>query len=64
MKNPNCPDSQYPEFNPATGECFNTQTVERTYHQYQQDTPAIASRSLVLIAIGATIGFVISRKTR
>jgi hypothetical protein len=64
MENPNCPDAQYPEFNPATGECFNTATIERVYQDHINNTPPIASRTVVLLLLGAVIGFAISRKTR
>lgn len=64
MENPNCPDPHYPEFNPATGECFNTTTVERVYQDHINNTTPIASRTVVLLLLGAAIGFIISRTTR
>lgn len=64
MNNPNCPDINYPEFNPATGECFNTTTVERVYQNHINNTPPIASRTVVLLLLGAAIGFIISRTSR
>ena len=64
MENPNCPDTHYPEFNPATGECFNTTTVERVYQNHIDHQYPIASRAVFMLLLGATIGFVISRKTQ
>jgi hypothetical protein len=64
MKNPNCPDARYPEFNPATGECFNTTTVERVYQDHIEHQYPIASRTVVLLLLGAAIGFIISRTSR
>lgn len=64
MNNPNCPDPHYPEFNPETQECFNTETHAQTYKAHTQQQYPIATRSLILIAIGATITFAIARNTR
>ena len=64
MGNPNCPDPAYPEFNPQTLECFNTETVQRVYQDHNSQPYPIASRTVFLLLLGAIIGFVISRKTR
>jgi hypothetical protein len=55
MENPNCPDAQYPEFNPATGECFNVTSVAEGFKEFQQQTnPApIFLGAFVLIALAA-----------
>jgi hypothetical protein len=64
MNNPNCPDIRYPEFNPTTGECFNTATVERVYQDHINNQYPTVSRAAYLLLLGATISFLISRATR
>jgi hypothetical protein len=53
--NPNCPDAQYPEFNPTTGECFNVTSVAEGFKEFQQqtDTTPIFLGVFVLIALAA-----------
>jgi hypothetical protein len=55
MENPNCPDPQYPEFNPATGDCFNITSVADGFKEFQQqnDTTSIFLGVFVLIALAA-----------
>jgi hypothetical protein len=55
MNNPNCLDPQYPEFDPATGECFNITTVAEGFKAFQQqnDTTPIFVGVFVLIALAA-----------
>ena len=64
MNNPNCPDTHYSEFDPATGECFHAVNIERVYHDHINQPYPFASRTVFLLLIGAVIGFVISRKFR
>lgn len=56
MNNPNCPDPRYPEFDPATRECFNITTVAegfKSFQQQQNDTAPIFIGVFVLIALAA-----------
>lgn len=59
--NPNCPDPRFPEFNPATLECFNTETVERTFHEHTQQSP-IAANTLIFVMLVAIAGILIAKK--
>ena len=60
MENPNCPDAQYPEFNPETGECFNITTVETSFKQHQENTNTIMSAG-ILITIAVTVTFLMRK---
>jgi hypothetical protein len=60
MNNPNCPDAQYPEFNPATGECFNITTVETSFKQYQENTNTMMSAG-ILITIAVAVTFLMRK---
>jgi hypothetical protein len=55
MENPNCPDPHYPEFNPATSECFNVESVAQGFQSFQQqtNTTPIFIGGFVLIALAA-----------
>jgi hypothetical protein len=58
MNNPNCPDPQYPEFDPATGDCFNITSVAEGFKEFQQqqnDTAPIFVGVFVLFALAAML---------
>lgn len=62
-QNPNCPDSHYSEYDPATGECFHLETVALVKAQQApanmktDGTPFFVGFSLVLVTAMLIVRF-------
>jgi hypothetical protein len=56
MNNPNCPDTHFSEYDPASGECFNAQTVTLVKTQQAptdfsvNTTPIFTGISVLMVA--------------